>query len=351
MAMSLSDAQLDEVVDTVKELFAQTFVGFTIATTLYGVSAVQVCLYYRNHPSDGPGLKITVALLWILDTLCTLFMSHSIFTYWIFNFMKSPTVDLIMPWSFTAEKFVSLFIVLIAQCFYARTIWNVSESFLMTSVVGNLAVVTFGLGIGASVRPLQHATASSTSARSSQVLSGMAQGLAAFNDMLIAVCLCFWLFKRRKGAGGGRWGLGEAFGRGKVLDTLVLYIVCTGIATALAQLIFLALSLRYTDETYWVPWHQAVGKLYVNSVFAILNMRRPFAPKDNLPAPSTNLSFGDMHSRHGESSGSGLVTDGTGVVGSPQGNLKSLDLTSAVSGGVESVDRTRSTRAGEREVV
>ncbi|KAJ6632119.1 hypothetical protein B0H10DRAFT_4892 [Mycena sp. CBHHK59/15] len=263
---SPSAAQLAALVALVKQLFATSFIGFAFATTLYGISVLQAYLYYRNYPKDHWALKSTVAVLWVLDTLCTIFVAHSLYTYFVLNFEKSPTVDLIIPWSFTSEKFLVTLITFIAQCFYARTIWKISASKLITSLVSILAVVTFALGIVTTVHLFQNPLATAISARSFQILSGMVQGLAALNDVLITVCLCVWLFRRKVGTGG--WGMGDAFGTEKILDTLILYAVSRGVLTALTQFMFLVLNLSLPHATYWMPFHQAVGKLYVNSVFA-----------------------------------------------------------------------------------
>ncbi|KAJ6483467.1 hypothetical protein DFH09DRAFT_1461530 [Mycena vulgaris] len=83
--------------------------------------------------------------------------------------------------------------------------------------------------------------------------------------------------------------MGHAFGTEKILDTLILYAVSRGVLTAVTQFMFLTLNLALPHATYWMPFHQAVGKLYVNSVFATLNVRNTFVEPEESQA--TNLSF------------------------------------------------------------
>ncbi|KAJ7187115.1 hypothetical protein C8R46DRAFT_284743 [Mycena filopes] len=301
MAAAPTAAQIAALVALVKQLFATSFIGFSIATALYGISILQVYLYFRNYPSDHPALKSTVALLWVLDTLCTIFVAHSLYTYFVLNFGKSPTVDLIIPWSFTSEKFLVTLITFIAQCFYARTIWKSSSNLIITGSVLVLAVVTFALGIVTTVHLFQNPLATSISSRSFQILSGMVQGLAALNDVLITTCLCIWLYRQK--SDGGK--IGHTFATDKILDTLILYAVSRGVLTALTQFFFLTLNLALPHATYWMPFHQAVGKLYVNSVFATLNVRSTFAPADEAH-PSTALSF--MHTADDTDTGTGTAT-------------------------------------------
>ncbi|KAF8993273.1 hypothetical protein BDQ17DRAFT_151314 [Cyathus striatus] len=47
------------------------------------------------------------------------------------------------------------------------------------------------------------------------------------------------------------------------------------------------LSLVFPTKTYWQPFHQAVGKLYVNSVLASLNVRRAINPNGSVTAINT----------------------------------------------------------------
>ncbi|KAJ7920518.1 hypothetical protein B0H13DRAFT_1867434, partial [Mycena leptocephala] len=257
MAANASTVQSAALVDLLKQNFGTFFIGFAISTTLYGISVLQAYLYYRNYHSDHPVLKGTVALLLVLDTLCTIFMAHGL-QFWQESYHRSH-----YP---LTEKFLITIITFVAQAFYARTTWKISCSVMITASVGVFAAVTFVLGIVNTVHLYQNPLATSISARSFQILAGLVQGTAAFNDVLITLCLCTWLYRQKSGADG--WVAGQAFGTDKILDTLILYTVSRGVLTAVIQILFLTLNLAFPHATYWSPFHQAVGKLYVNSVFA-----------------------------------------------------------------------------------
>ncbi|KAJ7074729.1 hypothetical protein C8F01DRAFT_34232 [Mycena amicta] len=271
----LSPDEADMIHD-IKEMFAMAFIGFGLSTIMSGISMLQAYLYFRYYASDGRGTKITVAVLYILDSIGTIFISYSLYTYWILNFGKDPEVDNSIPWSSTAEKICVLFIAFIAHCFYAQMIWKASYNRLIPSVICLLAIITFCLGIATTARLFSNPFADS---RSFLILSGLVQGLAAFNNVIISVCLCAWSFVRSKRS--SVYESSSSLGIAKIVDTLILYIISRGILTAISQLIFLSLDLRYPDEAYWVPWHQAVGKLYVNSVLAALNTRDTFSANNS----------------------------------------------------------------------
>jgi hypothetical protein len=50
------------------------------------------------NPALHRSLTPQVALLFLLDTLCTIFVGHSLYTYFVLNFMKPPSIHLIIPW-------------------------------------------------------------------------------------------------------------------------------------------------------------------------------------------------------------------------------------------------------------
>ncbi|KAJ7276705.1 hypothetical protein C8J57DRAFT_1310103 [Mycena rebaudengoi] len=302
-------AQLAMLVAVVKQLFATSFIGFAVATALYGISVLQAYLYYRNYPADHWSLKYMVALLFLLDTLCTIFVGHSLYTYFVLNFMKPPSIHLIIPWERQSEKFLVTLITFIAQIFYARTIWKISANKIITFGVAVLAMVTFALGIATTVHLYQTPLATTISAVSFQVLSGLVQGLASLNDVIITVCMCYWLYQRKAGTGG--WSMGDAFGTEKILDKLILYAVSRGVLTAVTQFLFLVLNLALPHATYWMPFHQAVGKLYVNSVFATLNVRSTLSQKTDVAA-ATNLNFVN-NTTTGTTSGTDALATNTGV--------------------------------------
>jgi hypothetical protein len=254
-------AELAALTSALKELFATIFIGFVVATTLYGVSVLQVYLYFRRYTQDRPALKTMVTILWIFDTLTTIFVAHSLFTFVFELLNKNPSVNII--WSFTAEKLLVTIITFIAQCFYAHTIWKISKNMIITVFISVLAVGTFGLGIYTTVHLFENPALNSISTRGFLIVSGLVQGLAALNDIVITVAMSYYLHIKRSSLPSSE----------KLIDTLILYAVSRGVLTAVAQIMFLVLNVAMPHHEFWLPFHMAVGKLYVNSVLATLNVR------------------------------------------------------------------------------
>ncbi|KAJ6629217.1 hypothetical protein B0H10DRAFT_31047 [Mycena sp. CBHHK59/15] len=108
--------------------------------------------------------------------------------------------------------------------------------------------------------------------RKFSIISGLVQGLAALNDVVITTSLCYYLHHSRSGLPS----------TDKFVDALILYAVSRGVLTAITQILFLVTNVALPGATYWQPFHQAVGKLYVNSVLATLNVRSTFKEKSEV---------------------------------------------------------------------
>ncbi|KAJ7446108.1 hypothetical protein FB451DRAFT_1567931 [Mycena latifolia] len=247
----------------VKEVFATSFIGFAVATTAYGICVLQCYLYYRSYPKDSIYLKLTVGTLWTLDTLCTIMVGHSLYTYFVLNF-GNLAADALIPWSFALENGLLTLVTIIAQCFYAWQIWTVSMNASVTGVILLLAITSLGLGLYITVHLFRFPSVASIATRSFQSISAPVQGTAAACDITITIALIFYLRSRRV----------SGIRTTEMIDTLILYAVCRGILTAITQIMFLVLNVGFPDRTFWQPFHQVVGKLYVNSILASLNVRK-----------------------------------------------------------------------------
>ncbi|KAJ7461323.1 hypothetical protein B0H11DRAFT_2285889 [Mycena galericulata] len=274
-------AALAAAVAEVKEVFATSFIGFAVATTAYGICVLQCYLYFRNYPKDSIFLKMTVGSLWTLDTLSTIMVAHSLYTYFVLNF-GNLAADAFIPWSFALENGFLTMVTIIAQCFYSWQIWSISNNVFVTGSIFLLAVTSCGLGLYITVHLFRFPAVATLSTHSFQSVSGPVQGTAGACDIAIMLALIYYLRSRR------RSGIRTTE---EMIDTLILYAMCRGIMTAITQILFLALNVGLPDRTIWQPFHQLVGKLYVNSILASLNVRRVVLGKgDPEKSNRSNLS-------------------------------------------------------------
>jgi hypothetical protein len=261
-AAAVAAAKLAVLIAVAQEIFAATLIGFTVSTILYGISVLQVYLYVRRY-KDRWTLRSMVAALWSLDTAATVLQALALSEF-AWNFIEG-TPDISIPMTFSAEKGVVTIITFISQCFYAHTIWQISQkNRVVTAIIVFLTLSSFGIGIYTTYHLFTDTALESISSRNIKITTGLVQGLAALDDIAITFCMSYYLHIRRTGLPSAE----------KLLDTLILYAVSRGTLTAIAQTMFLILNIAVPKHVYWLPFHMIVGKLYVNSVFMTLNVRQ-----------------------------------------------------------------------------
>ncbi|KAL5498033.1 hypothetical protein ACEPAH_2964 [Sanghuangporus vaninii] len=266
-----------EIQQALKIALGSAFIGFGIATTLYGITCLQIYLYYRNHSKDSFGVKLMVATLWVLDTLGTIGIAHTLYSYLVPN-IGNPDVDFVIPWSYASQSETVDLITLITQCR--------EECFCRFN---NSDVVYSSMGF--------QDNSGLTLATPVALITGTSvQGIDALCDIIITASFIYYLRSFRNGVKPTE----------KIIDNLILYAVSRGFLTVyvlysdvrvllwvrrntermypfifrVTQIVFVSLDAGLPGQLYWLPFQQAVGKLYVNSVLASLNSRRS---SDNKP--------------------------------------------------------------------
>ncbi|KAK0243655.1 hypothetical protein EDD85DRAFT_944985 [Armillaria nabsnona] len=83
---------------SIGETFGACYIGSLIATILYGISNLQVALYYKRYPNDWWVYQYSIAILWALDALHVAFSTHALYYYMIKMFGNFNGLDCIL-WS------------------------------------------------------------------------------------------------------------------------------------------------------------------------------------------------------------------------------------------------------------
>ncbi|KAJ7229249.1 hypothetical protein C8J57DRAFT_1479208 [Mycena rebaudengoi] len=263
-----------DAIQSVKELSAAAFIGYGVSTTAYGISIVQVYLYFRNYPKDSIFLKLTVAALWTLDTLSSIFNSHALYTLYVFNF-NNLFANAHIPWSWpTTINTTSLI-------FYRWQIWSVSRNFVVLSLaLVSCAAGSFKYpalpsvaGLYLSVHLFLFPTIVSLFGHTSRSMTTTIESTGLVCDITITTSLIYYL-RSRKAAG--------VRSTRDMIDSLIMHAMSRGIFTAVCITMLFILDVAYSNRFYWLPFYQLVGKLYVNSILTSLNVRTSVRGKGQL---------------------------------------------------------------------
>ncbi|KAH9896845.1 hypothetical protein C8Q73DRAFT_687432 [Cubamyces lactineus] len=248
---------------SLNETLGAAFVGDILAACLYGLTTLQTLTYFGRCRKDSVVLKSLVILLWALDTLHLILVSHTVYSYTITNFGNVPA--LLKPtWSVIAQVFVTGVSDGIVRALYCYRIWMFSgRRWLLTTaiVIGTLA--TCGSSLAYAARGLQQSTFIELEKFSWLLYFSLSW--AFLSDFLIAATMCTLLTKRRNGA------LRKV---DHAIRVLILYSINTGVLTTLCTLMAL-IAYAVSPHTFiYIGFYFLLPKLMLNSVLGALNARK-----------------------------------------------------------------------------
>ncbi|KAI6103228.1 hypothetical protein EDD17DRAFT_1762815 [Pisolithus thermaeus] len=232
------------------ESFGPALIGGLVSAMLYGVTTLQSYVYYLNDSEDALTIKFLVAIVWILDTLHILFMSHALYYYLITGYGVPTSFEYIV-WSLPVripnfllhtEKFPSL----------GHGSGECNRDFCSPMLLCASNLSPF----------VNHEVSIVTQITFYAVTPVMTiMGLA---EVVITMSLCILLYDR---------GSGSALPRTKrLLNTLIIYAVNRCLLILLAAAAILAVVLAAQDM-WFLALSLVIGKLYANSLLASLNSR------------------------------------------------------------------------------
>ncbi|KAF7349627.1 O-methylsterigmatocystin oxidoreductase [Mycena sanguinolenta] len=260
-------------------------IGGIVTTFLFGIGTLQTHHYFKNYPNDSKYLKWVVALVWLyfnVFNVATLtdktFESTQVLGAWAYD-MRFSSREMVYsltvtfycqpqhinhpPHSLQMSILFSGPIYFIVQVFFANRIRNLSGQWTMTIICWALtltrAVATFGMmGVALHVPQL-----SDIESRYKWLMAtGLSLGVAV--DVLVALSLCVCLWRMRSN--------GVESTR-RMIDSLILWTIETGLATGGASVILLVFFFLRDDLT-WFPFYLILAKLFSNSMLASLNGRQ-----------------------------------------------------------------------------
>ncbi|KAL7284870.1 hypothetical protein ACG7TL_002183 [Trametes sanguinea] len=272
-----------------KEDLLGQLIGFTFATTLYGISLMQGYMYYRKYERDSRRLKTLVAVMLILDTLTSVTMAHAWYTYVVLDFGK-PTGLLHIVWSYALENALSVVTSFIVQCFYAHIIWSSGQkNKMIVALICIFATMNLGAGLALSAQMSIHTNVFSLGSVTIRALAAACNGSATLCDLCIA-----WALGRYPSD--GRWNSLTA------VEKAFVQVTSRGALTTLCQLMHLILTVGFPGHFFFLPFTMPESKLYTNSLLMTMNLRPSHA--GTVKGQMTTLDLGAAR-RAGQLPGSG----------------------------------------------
>ncbi|KDR76332.1 hypothetical protein GALMADRAFT_247721 [Galerina marginata CBS 339.88] len=254
----------------IQDTFGAMLIGTFVTMILYGITTLQAYFYYLSFPKDGKQTKLLVLLIWLLDTFHSIFVGHCVHRFLIAGFVdRSLLVN--GNWSLFLSIGTNVLEAFIVQAFFAHRIFilcSPEKRWWVAGVIGFFVVAHFAFGLKTVVylfitkefARLQELSASSI------VPFGIT---TIISDILIAVALCILLHSNRS----------EFGDTNTIINKLILYAINRCILTTAVAFAETIVFSVLPNSFYSIAIDFIVGKLYANSLLAVLNSRANLRPQ------------------------------------------------------------------------
>ncbi|OCH89216.1 hypothetical protein OBBRIDRAFT_34286 [Obba rivulosa] len=244
------------------------FIGVVVSAVLYGITNVQTYLYYNRVHNNLTWYRWTIFLLWIMDTLHQVLITHAIYVYAVTDF-GDPQALGIPTWSILAHIFVTGTSDMVVRSLFCLRLWKFSgKNRIVTYPIMVLAVVSWAGSIIFPIRGFIIDNFSAFSWLSWDLFMSMSANIAA--DILLASSLVILLWKRRTGIPR----------TDSIVRVLMLYSINTGALTSVCELLCLVMFAIMPANFIYFAILFVLPKLFLNAFLATLNARQDLQHSD-----------------------------------------------------------------------
>ncbi|KAK0448497.1 hypothetical protein EV421DRAFT_1782587 [Armillaria borealis] len=241
------------------------FLGETIALILYGTSNLQTIIYFKQYPKDWWFYRLSIAVLWVLDSLHIAFTTHSIYFYAVNSFGDYLAL-LKFVWSFKLGLLLYNMIVLCVHIVYCVRLWMLGRYFHRV-VPWFITVIVAGI-CAASIVFCRDVYAISYITEIDEISLTIEAGLVttATVDIIISFAMSYYLLK-------GRSASTSFFSTNIKLEALMRLVLISGLGTSVLVIASLITFLVLPGTLIFASIGVVVPKLYINSLLAMFNAR------------------------------------------------------------------------------
>ncbi|KAJ7473515.1 hypothetical protein FB451DRAFT_1249435 [Mycena latifolia] len=229
---------------------------------LFGILSIQIYLYYQAFPNDRPSTKCLVYIVYVIELVQTILLTHDLFKVFGYNYGNLLTLTKIY-FDWLTVPVMSGLVAFIGQSFYAYRVYVLSKSWYIPCFI---VIISLTSSVGAFITGALSFDAGNLvllNNRKTDVTVGIWGGASALSDLIIAACMTYYLSKHDTG-----------FRQTRVLvSKLIRLTVETGSLTAAVATTGLALFFAFPGRTYYTAVAAIVPKLYANSILVVLNAR------------------------------------------------------------------------------
>ncbi|TBU25195.1 hypothetical protein BD311DRAFT_518941 [Dichomitus squalens] len=255
---------LSALLTLVTASYAAFLIGTYLSIFLYGLNIHQAYRYLRAFSTDSLYIRWLVICVLVLETVHFVATIDICYHYLIVNY-ANPVSLVRGRWSLMTLPVWTGLVAFVSQLFFVRRVSLITSRFRIV-----IAVVAFGLlaELGLTFFAVAAIYLPSFSAQSAATLSAAAFGMAGIADAALTVTLLFSVWQSRRGHARTQ---SESW-----IDVLQLYVLNTGVATSLFNLLafITGLALSGPQTLVFSSLGCITTRLYGNTLLAVLNSRQ-----------------------------------------------------------------------------
>lgn len=266
----------------ITQLTGPWVIGVIWSSFLYGIFIVQLYIYVMLFPKDPLGIKLTMGLLFIVETIFT--VVANIFA-WQTDGSGWGNLE-VLEYINGVEVSTGILVCvtqLIVQTFFTWRIWMLTRKLWVVVVIECISVFSAGCLIYLTAKLLEAPGTTrtflmlvTTKLRTAVIIW---LSSAAACDILIATAIVVQLWHAKNQAIDIRTA--------GVLNRLLIWTVETGTLTALMAVVDLAVFVSFPFDFYFYIFYFVIARVYANALVASLNSRA-FVRKDRGGTWGTN---------------------------------------------------------------
>ncbi|PBK63013.1 hypothetical protein ARMSODRAFT_549990 [Armillaria solidipes] len=253
------------VVPSLGTTIGAAYVGAMLSSLLFGITVLQVFIYYRDYPNDWQLYRYSVGILWVLDAFHLSLTMHAIYHYTVDSFGDYVALGNVV-WSFKLQILVNVIIIVFVQSLYAVRLWKFGRHFHRFLPWTVIFVVACGFAVGVLLVYKTYTITTFTGLASMGWAIDAAFATSTGIDFFISFAMCYYLHKSRS--------ISEFSSTNSRLLVLMWFVLMSGLATSACSTVALVTFIVLPNTLVFLGVEFLLTKLYVNSLLSMLNTRK-----------------------------------------------------------------------------
>ncbi|OSD07667.1 hypothetical protein PYCCODRAFT_1455784 [Trametes coccinea BRFM310] len=272
--------------------YGPILIGANLSCVAWGISCMQLFLYYTNYENDSVALKIFVFCIWIMDAVGQAMVLAGLWPALITRWGSLAELSVSQP-LLVHHVWLAATVGAIVQVFFLRRIYKFASGrnrLLLCILLLQMPFILWQI-VGAIIYTVWQAEDSSLGALTEHravVLEISLRADTAFIDIAIAVAMVYSLYRQRS----------ANFARSKrLVHRLIILTIVTGLWTAIIAIVVLSLIAAFPTGLQFSAVEFPLNALYVNALLANLNARKFLRNADvefNTYGSETDANTGTM---------------------------------------------------------